>query len=144
MTPDIINGLFEFLGALLIANNFHVLYHDKEVKGFHWTTTAFFTSWGLWNLFYYPNLDQWFSFAGGVAIVATNAAWLGLTLYYMKRPGGRAAAWKSKPPFYSRSEAEGRAADRELVIYGVKGCDDCKVDGQHGSCALGLKGCKWT
>lgn len=82
MSPDIINGLFEFFGAVVIMLNVRALYRDKVVKGVHWGVTGFFAAWGLWNLFYYPSLDQWFSFAGGCAIVTVNLIWLGQVWYY--------------------------------------------------------------
>lgn len=85
MWPDVINGLFEFLGAILILLNVKALIDDKEIKGVHWGPTVFFTSWGFWNLIYYPALDQWLSFAGGVALVLVNTWWLGLVIYYSNR-----------------------------------------------------------
>jgi hypothetical protein len=85
MTPDLINGLFEFCGALMLAKNVHQLYKDKLVRGVHWMPTMFFAAWGLWNLFYYPHLEQMWSFAGGIAIVSVNLAWFGLMVYYKER-----------------------------------------------------------
>lgn len=82
MTPDIINGAFEVIGGLLILLSVMKLYHDKEVKGIHWGPTTFFATWGYWNLFFYPALDQWFSFIGGIVMVAMNSVWLALMLYY--------------------------------------------------------------
>lgn len=82
MTPDFINGLFEFAGAAFLSLNVRQILHDKVVKGVHWSSTVFFTSWGFWNLYYYPSLEQWWSFAGGVAIVAVNSVWLYLIWYY--------------------------------------------------------------
>lgn len=88
MWPDLINGTFELLGAVALWQNVRALYRDRVLRGVHWTPTAFFASWGLWNLFYYPSLDQWASFAGGVAIVAVNLVWLGLVIRYRAwRPG---------------------------------------------------------
>ena len=115
MTPDIINGTFEFIGAALIANNSRVLLRDKHVAGFHWTTTGFFTSWGLWNLFYYLNLDQWFSFAGGVAIVAANAVWLALTLYYLRTKRGDLGVW---------GDMFMELGDRDRAEKAANGCGD--------------------
>lgn len=89
MTPDLINGLFEFTGAIMLSRNVVQLHRDKMVKGVHWNATAFFTSWGLWNLYYYPALDQWWSFAGGLAIVSVNAVWLAQTFYYLRKNSGR-------------------------------------------------------
>jgi hypothetical protein len=82
VTPDLVNGAFEACGALVILLSVRRLLRDREVRGFDWRTTAFFSAWGLWNLFYYPSLDQWASFAGGVAIVLANTAWLCLLARY--------------------------------------------------------------
>lgn len=84
ISGDVINGFFEFCGALALAVNVRKLYKDKMVKGVHWASTIFFTSWSAWNLFYYPSLHQWVSFAGGCCIVVANTTWLLLVVYYRK------------------------------------------------------------
>lgn len=83
--PDLVNGLFELIGGLLICLSIRRLHIDKEVKGVSALPTAFFTSWGYWNLFYYPSLSQWASFVGGCVIVAANTAWVLQMLYYSAR-----------------------------------------------------------
>jgi hypothetical protein len=85
ISPDLINGLFEFFGSGMLWRNVYQLHKDKEVKGVHWGPTAFFWSWGLWNMYFYPHLDQWWSFAGGVSIVAANGVWLAQMLRYRKK-----------------------------------------------------------
>lgn len=82
MTPDVVNGLFELVGAASCLLNVFRLARDKRVAGFHPAGTIFFTSWGYWNLFYYPSLGQWFSFLGGMALVIVNTAWLCQIAYY--------------------------------------------------------------
>lgn len=82
MTPDVINGLFEFVGSVMLWRNVLQLHRDKMVRGVHWTATGFFMAWGYWNLFYYPHLGQWWSFWGGVSIVTANTVWLAQMLYY--------------------------------------------------------------
>jgi hypothetical protein len=82
MAPDKINGLYEFLGACFISMNVWRVYKDKKVSGVALTPTFFFTSWGFWNLYYYPSLDQWWSFSGGLFIVIMNMTWLGMAVYY--------------------------------------------------------------
>lgn len=86
MTPDIVNGLFEFCGAAFIACSIRRVLIDRQVAGISWLTISFFAGWGLWNLFYYPHLDQWFSFAGGVALVAANAVYVALLLRFSYWP----------------------------------------------------------
>ncbi len=84
MNPDIINGIFESVGGFFIGGSIIKLYKDKMVRGIHWPHPTFFTAWGLWNLYYYPSLEQWFSFYGGVFLVVTNAIWLGQIFYYRR------------------------------------------------------------
>lgn len=84
MTPDLINGLFECLGAFVLMMNVRQLIKHKQLQGVHIFPTIFYTGWGFWNLYYYPSLDQWFSFFGGLAIVIVNAVWVGLAIYYTR------------------------------------------------------------
>lgn len=85
MTPDLFNGLFELVGGLFYLLNIRILLRDKVVQGVSLIPTAFFTSWGLWNLFYYSNLEQWYSFFGGIFLVIVNGTWLLLALHYSRR-----------------------------------------------------------
>ncbi|MYM62354.1 hypothetical protein [Pseudomaricurvus sp. HS19] len=86
MTPDIINGCFELLGAVFTWMNAWRLYQDRRLQGVYWPTCFFFTFWGLWNLYYYPTLDQWFSFYAGVLMVSGNVAWVVLLARYYLWP----------------------------------------------------------
>lgn len=85
MIPDIINGLFELLGGLFVLNHCRSVLRDKAVAGVSIISTIFFTSWGVWNLYYYPSLNQWASFVGGLFIVAANCFWIALMLKFRKR-----------------------------------------------------------
>jgi uncharacterized membrane protein YfcA len=87
--PDLVNGLFELLGGVLIAVNCMRLHRDKVVRGVNVWVTVFFTSWGFWNVWYYPFLDQWLSFAGGLVIVAANCVWVSMAVYYTRLERGR-------------------------------------------------------
>ena len=84
MNPDMINGLLESIGGLFIVGSIFQLYKDKRVLGIYWPHPIFFTAWGFWNLFYYPHLEQWFSFYGSVFLVVANAIWLGQIIYYKR------------------------------------------------------------
>jgi len=84
MKNDLINGFFELFSALLIFINVKKLYKDKQVRGVSWQVFIFFTLWGYWNLYYYPTLDQWLSFTGGVVITIANTAWIWLAIKYRK------------------------------------------------------------
>lgn len=85
MTPDHINGAFEAIGAAMLALNVRRVWRDRAIAGVHWAPTLFFTAWGMWNLFYYPSLNQWASFAGGCLLVLMNAAWLVSVLIVSRR-----------------------------------------------------------
>lgn len=87
--PDIINGAFETLGGAFIALSVVKLHREKLVHGVSWLHVAFFSTWGYWNLYFYPHLDQWLSFAGGAILVAVNTTWLAQIVYYNRWPGGR-------------------------------------------------------
>lgn len=85
MSPDFVNAFFELVGALLILLSVRKLYNDKEVKGVHWGPTLFFTTWGYWNLYFYPHLDQWLSFSAGLVMCVTSSIWVGQMVYYTLR-----------------------------------------------------------
>jgi len=65
--PDAVNGAFEFLGGASVWMHVRTIMCDKQSRGVSPFATAFFTLWGFWNLYYYPSLAQWASFAGGEA-----------------------------------------------------------------------------
>lgn len=81
--PDLINGLFETAGGFFILMSVRNLYLAKLVRGVSWLHVGFFSSWGFWNLYFYPSIDQWLSFWGGVFLVAANTFWLGQIVYYL-------------------------------------------------------------
>jgi len=82
MNNDIMNALFEFVGGLFLWMNVITLYKDKVIKGVYYPTVIFFFLWGIWNLWYYPSLDQWWSFAGGLWLAMANLVWILLFMYY--------------------------------------------------------------
>ena len=85
MSPDLINGCFELVGSAMLWRNVWQLHKDKMVQGVHWNATAFFTSWGLFNLWFYPAYDLYWSFLGGVSLVIANTVWLGQLIYYARK-----------------------------------------------------------
>jgi hypothetical protein len=82
--PDLVNGAFELTGGVVCWLNVRRLLRDRTVQGVDWRVSAFFSAWGFWNLFYYPSLNQWASFAGGVALVIANTTWVVLALRTMR------------------------------------------------------------
>lgn len=85
MTPDQFNGLFELFGGLFILNHCRIVFKDRLVKGVSIISTIFFSLWGIWNLYYYPSLEQWYSFFGGILIASANALWIGLMIKYREQ-----------------------------------------------------------
>jgi len=81
---DIVNGSYELLGAPFILLSVIKLYKDKQVQGISWLHAGYFMTWGIWNLYYYPFLNQWFSFVGGIAIATVQIIWLFQLIYYSK------------------------------------------------------------
>jgi fumarate reductase subunit C len=82
---DTVNGLYEMLGGLFLLYNCFVLYKHKQVRGISAVPVAFFTTWGIWNLWYYPSLNQWLSFSGGCLIVVANMIWITMMIYYVRK-----------------------------------------------------------
>ncbi|KKL85282.1 hypothetical protein LCGC14_1956260 [marine sediment metagenome] len=85
MIPDHVNALFEFIGGCMIWMNVVAVYRDRQVAGVRWWTTGFFAAWGGWNIFYYPHLDQWWSFTGGLWIVTANIVWVVMLIHYSRQ-----------------------------------------------------------
>ena len=85
VTPDLVNGLWEAFGSLFILGHVRRALKDKLVRGVWWPATAFFMGWGYWNVYFYPISGLWWSFVGGLFIVATNTVWLALLGYYLWR-----------------------------------------------------------
>lgn len=82
--PDLVNGGYEFAGGAVNWLNVRRLMIDKKLRGVSKIPTLVFTSWGVWNLYYYPHLGQWVSFSGGLGIVGMNAFWCWLAWKYRK------------------------------------------------------------
>lgn len=103
--PDAVNGLFELFAGFFVLNHCRVLHIDKMVRGASVISTIFFFTWGLWNLFYYPHLDQWASFAGGILIVMANCLWVSMMIYYKCREDEHTRWWNTfaggvkRPPY---------------------------------------------
>ena len=82
---DIVNGAFESIAGLLLWNNVRVLLKHKQVHGISIFSTAAFTLWGYWNLYYYPHLNQTISFIGCILVVSANTAWVILAVRYSRK-----------------------------------------------------------
>lgn len=82
--PDILNGIFEAGLSIFLWKGVLALRRDKEVRGFYWPTVVWTTAWGFYNLYFYPHLDQWASFWGGMFVVMANLTWLAHVAYYSR------------------------------------------------------------
>lgn len=82
VVTDLINAAFEFGSAGMVSMNVRRLWKDKKLSGVSKWPAVFFNVWGLWNLFWYPFLGQWLSFAGGVSILLVNTTWVVLAFKY--------------------------------------------------------------
>lgn len=110
---DIVNAGYESIGGFMILLHCLALYRDKEVKGVSVFATVVFTTWGYWNLYYYPHLNQWASFAGGIVIVTANTLWIAMMFYYIrkaKREKARALEERKRIASAPRDEAPGYEA----------------------------------
>ena len=85
MWQDNVNGLFELLGGFFILFSVLKLYKQKKVRGVSAIGISYFAAWGYWNIYYYPHLNQWFSFVGGLFVVLINTFWLGQIIYYLRK-----------------------------------------------------------
>ena len=85
MVNDVVNGLFELSGSIFTWICAYKLVKDKQVKGVYIPAWGFFAVWGIWNLYYYPSLNQWMSFIGGLSIVMANSIWVVLAIIYSRR-----------------------------------------------------------
>jgi len=80
MTPDQINGAFEFVGGICNWLNVRRYLQHRKVQGIFWPTSIFYATWGIWNLFYYPALHQPLSFVGGLFLTSATLTWLALVI----------------------------------------------------------------
>jgi hypothetical protein len=85
---DFINGLFECGGGLASWFNVYAIIRDKQIRGVSLAACAYFWSWGLWNLYYYPSLNQMWSFYGGMVVCAANFVWMYFAIRYRFRGHG--------------------------------------------------------
>lgn len=86
MSDDLINGLFELLASVAVLNHCRAVLKARAVAGVSLASTAFFAAWSGWNLHYYPRLDQWFSFGGGIAVGLANLTWIALMVRFRSLP----------------------------------------------------------
>jgi hypothetical protein len=81
---DFINGMLELGGAAFMTMDVRQILRDREVRGVYWPARGFFAVWGLWNLYYYPSLGQWWSTVAGASLVTVNIVWLVLVWRFLR------------------------------------------------------------
>jgi len=82
MSLDLINGLFEFGGALVILKSCYLCFKEKMVHGVSVLATSWFLAWSIYNLFFYPSLGQNFSFIAACLVVFSQTLYVWLLVYY--------------------------------------------------------------
>lgn len=83
MSPfDAVNAGLEVSGGAIQLLNCRRLARDRQVRGVNPWVTAFFCSWGLWNLAFYPAVNAPLSALGAGLLVFANATWLLLAYMY--------------------------------------------------------------
>ncbi|KKM84715.1 hypothetical protein LCGC14_1296400 [marine sediment metagenome] len=82
---DYVNGTFEALGGVFIFLNVLKLHKDKKVRGVSTAAIGFFTTWGFWNLLYYPAIGQIASACAAGIVALVNLVWLGQIFYYNRK-----------------------------------------------------------
>lgn len=82
MSPDLINGLIECGFGLMRLLDIKAAYKAKRVQGVSLIPVVAACGWGVWNIYFYNHIDQWYSFLGGLVILSTNLWWLYVAIKY--------------------------------------------------------------
>ncbi len=61
------------------------LYRKKFVSGISPVTVSFWVAWGWWDCYYFPSLDQWWAFSGGLCVTTMNMIYVWLIVLYKYR-----------------------------------------------------------
>lgn len=81
----LLNAAFEAVGSIVIWLNVVRIRCDRTVKGSDWRVTAFYSAWGVSNLFYYPAVGDIYSAFACSGIALGNITWVVHALYYMRK-----------------------------------------------------------
>jgi hypothetical protein len=84
MTQDSINGLFGVFASILSYQNVRQAILHNEIKGMHWHSTAFFTAWAIFQLYFYFDLKLYLSMVGSFCIILIDLYWLWLFYKFSK------------------------------------------------------------
>jgi hypothetical protein len=73
---DLVNSGFEALAGVFVLNQSRALWKSRQAYGVSLLSVLFFNTFGFWNLYYYPHLNQWSSFFGGFCVTLANTVWV--------------------------------------------------------------------
>lgn len=85
MTTDFINALWELAGAAVLVHSIFILLRQKDVKGIGWQQVFFFTAWGCWNVYFYPDNGLYWSWYAGILLALCNLIYFMLLIYYSRK-----------------------------------------------------------
>mgnify|MGYP001599850197 CR=1 FL=1 len=114
---DSVNAGFELACALLLWANVRTLYKDKQIKGIALSPNYLYLAGGLWDLYYYPFLNQWISFFACAVYTTGFTLWLGMAVWYMHLSPTRPTLGKRKVVFWASSPRR-KIPGHEPVISG--------------------------
>lgn len=122
--PDMVNASFEAGAGLAVLAHCAQLYQDKEARGLSIPAVLFFAGWGIWNMYYYPHLGQFWSLAGGIFVTLANAIYLTLLVAYSRH---RLARWIKR-----QTVCRIRGCQNDALVftpgYGFYPCKHCGED----------------
>jgi hypothetical protein len=101
---DSVNAGFELACAILLWLNVRTLYRDKQIKGIALSPNFLYLGAGLWDLYYYPFLNQWISFVACLVYTTGFSLWLGMAVWYMALSPTRPTRGKKKVVFWASRE----------------------------------------
>lgn len=79
---DLINSFFKYGSGFFILPTLIELYKTQNPQGVSWIHVGFFSIWGIWNLYYFYQLNQKLSAIANLFLIIMNTTWLGMLIYY--------------------------------------------------------------
>lgn len=80
--PDMVNSALQVGGTAFTFVNVSKLYRTKCPKGVSFWAISFFVTWGIWQLYFYYGLGQWFSMGASFSMLIANGIYASLVLKY--------------------------------------------------------------
>ena len=85
MTMDQTNACFELMGAAFMIPSLIKAYKEKVIQGVSILTPIFFSCWGIFNVFYYPSIFQFYSGMAAIMLFSINLIWLYQVIVYSRK-----------------------------------------------------------